>query len=124
MIRTFNAALMVAGALALVSVYTLKFQAEGTVSEKIALERQIDRQEQELKLLRADWAVLNQPSQIEPIVRRHEDVLKLAIVGAGQFKSFDDLPMRPKTLDAQDLTSFLNSIEEGVDPIAALIEAN
>lgn len=124
MIRSLNFILLFAGVLALVAVYTVKFQVEDIAGVKLSMERQIAEQEIELRALRADWAVLNQPGQIEPIIRRHQDTLKLAVVGADQFKTFDDLPMRPVTMNADGLTAFIKAIEDGYDPIAALIEAN
>ena len=52
MIRTLNFVLMCTSALALIGVYGLKYSVEETASEKAALERQIERQEGQLSLLR------------------------------------------------------------------------
>jgi len=124
MIRWLNLTLLLASAVALVGVYGLKFQSEGTAAERAALERKIAAQQQQLSMLKADWAVLLQPGHIEPIVNRHAEALQLAVISPEQYKTFDDLPMRPDNLDAAALTQFLEAIESGVDPIAALIEAN
>jgi len=124
MIRWLNLGLLVASAVALVGVYGVKFHSEGTAAERAALERQIGEQQRQLSMLKADWAVLVQPGHIEPIIQRHAEALGLQTVSPKQIKSFDDLPMRPDDLDPAALTQFLNAIESGVDPIAALIEAN
>ncbi len=124
MIRVLNTILAVACAVALIGVYGLKFQSEGVAGRKIELGQTIIDQQNQLSLLRADWAYVNQPSYIEPIIDRHAETLDLAIIGAKQFKSLDELPMRPAQLDPDALTVLLNSLETGVDPIAALIEAN
>lgn len=124
MIRVFNLVLALACVLALGGVYALKFQSEGIASRKLALESEIADQQDRLSLLRADWAYVNQPGYLEPIIDRHAENLGLAVIGASQFKSIDDLPMRPARPDPDALTALLQSLEIGVDPIAALIEAN
>ena len=71
----------------------------------------------------ADWAYLNQPSHIQPIVDRHSEALNLQIAAASQFGSFDDLPMRPQMrLDTESLDALFEAIEAGEDPIGALLE--
>lgn len=124
MIRVLNILLATTCVLALIGVYGLKFQSEGVAGRKIALATEIAEQENRLSLLRADWAYVNEPGYIEPIIARHQDTLGLAVIGARQFRSVDDLPMRPAPLDPEALTTLLQSLEAGVDPIAALIEAN
>lgn len=124
MIRALNLMLAIACMVALIGVYGLKFQSEGVAGRKIALEAEIADQQDQLSLLRADWAYVNQPGYLGPIVDRHAEALDLAIVSSRQFKSLDDLPMRPAKPDADALTALLQSLEAGVDPIAALIEAN
>ena len=124
MIRYLNLILAVACGLGLIGVYALKYQSEGVASRRVALELKIADQEDQLSLLRADWAYVTQPGYLQPIITRHVDALELAQIDAKQFKSIDDLPMRPATLDPDALTSLLESLDSGVDPIAALIEAN
>ncbi len=72
MIRRINVFLILTSILMLIGVYMLKFSIEGTASERSALQAFISEQEGQLSLLQADWAVLNQPAYIEPIVRRHQ----------------------------------------------------
>ncbi len=124
MIRALNIVLAVACVLALIGVYGLKFQSEGVAGRQLALATEIASQHNQLSLLRADWAYVNQPGYLEPIIDRHAETLDLALLSAKQFKSIDDLPMRPARLDPDALTALLKSLESGVDPIAALIEAN
>ena len=126
MIRGLNVILLVVGVVALVGVYALKYQSGTIAADKAGIERKIAEQNAELSLLRADWAFVNQPGHIEPIVRRHEEVLQLAIAEPTQFKSFEDLPMRPKRVkpDEAALAALFEALAAGKDPIAALIEAN
>lgn len=122
MIQKFNLFLLVVATVTLASVYILKFSIEHTAGEKRALEAHIEEQEAELSLLKADWAVLNQPGHIAPIVRRHQEALQLAEVSPKQFGSFSDLPMRPAQPDAGAMNDLFEMLEAGVDPIGAILE--
>lgn len=125
MIRTLNIILTFTSALALIGVYGLKYAVEDIASEKAAIERQIERQEGQLSLLKADWAYLNQPTHVAPIVARHADALGLVPIKPQQFGSFADLPMRPVVeKDVEALDSLFESLESGFDPIEQLIQAN
>jgi len=122
MIQKFNLVLLVVCVVALASVYILKFSIEHTAGEKRGLEAHIAEQEAELSLLKADWAVLNQPGHIAPIVRRHQEALQLAQVSPRQFGSFTDIPMRPAQPDAGAMNDLFEMLEAGVDPIGAILE--
>lgn len=122
MIRNLNIILIFVSVLVLSGVYALKFSIEHTASERTALIAQIDSQEGELSLLKADEAVLSQPGYIEPIVRRHELALAIAPVKQEQFGAFADLPMRPAKPNSSAMDSLFLSLEAGVDPIDAILE--
>lgn len=124
MIRTFNILMVCTSIVALVVVYGMKYSAEDTAGEKRALERQIDRQQGELSLLQADWAYLNQPAHVAPIVTRHAEALNLLPTKPEQFGVFDDIPMRPiAAKDDTALNDLFTSLEAGIDPIEQLIES-
>ena len=118
MIRTLNIVLTLTSVAALVGVYALKYSVEETASAKSAIERTIARQESDLSMLKADWAYLNQPSHIEPIVDRHLEALNLQPLKQSQIGAFDLIPMRPPAPDTEGLTELLESLEAGVDPAA------
>lgn len=125
MIRTLNILMVGTSLLGLVGVYGLKYSVEETASEKVRIERQIDRQEAELSLLQADWAYLNQPAHVAPIVVRHQAALGLEPVKQEQFSNMDGLPMRPvEEPDTIALDALFESLDAGIDPIEQLIEAN
>lgn len=125
MIKGLNIVLAVTCLFAMIAVYALKYQTVDIANEKLALERKIGSQQNELSLLKADWAYLNQPGRLAPIIQRHADILKLQPIDQEQYIRIADLPMRPaETLNQDALTSLLESLENGVDPIAALIEAS
>jgi hypothetical protein len=124
MIKTLNAIMVCTSLVGLVGVYALKFQVEDTASAKSAIERRIERQQASLSLLQAEWAYLNQPTHVAPIVARHQDVLMLEPIKPTQFAAMDSLPMRPVVQpDTSALDELFLSLESGVDPIEQLIEA-
>jgi hypothetical protein len=116
MIRTLNFLLLGTCVAALIGVYALKFSVEETAAKKVAVERRIDQQNGQLSLLKADWAYLNQPAHVAPIVARHEEALGLAPVKPEQFGSLASLPMRPAAPDAAALNDLFQSLNAGVDP--------
>ena len=125
MIRTLNVLMVGTSLLGLVGVYGLKYSVEETASEKARIERQIDRQEGELSLLKADWAYLNQPAHVEPIVARHQQALGLEPVKQQQFGTLEGLPMRPvEAPNTAALDALFESLDAGIDPIEQLIEMN
>lgn len=121
MIRNLNIILIFSAIVMLAGVYTLKFSIENTASQRTALIAQIDEQEGQISLLKADEAVLNQPGHIEPIVKRHQLALAIEPVRQEQFGSFADLPMRPAKPNSAAMDSLFQSLEAGVDPIDAIL---
>ena len=121
MMRSLNIFLIFTSVVMLAGVYALKFSIEHTASERTALAAHIEDQEGQLSLLKADWAVLNQPGHIEPIVRRHEMALGIAPVKQEQFGSFAALRMRPAEPDTNALDALFESLDAGIDPIEAIL---
>jgi hypothetical protein len=121
MIRTLNVILVMSSICALVGVYALKYSVGETASEKSAIQRQIERQQADLSLLKADWAFLNQPANVGPIVTRHVAELNLQPLAQEQFGRFDNLPMRMTAPDGDALDSLFEALDSGVDPIQQLI---
>ena len=123
MIRTLNIILAIASMVALVGVYAQKHISETTAEEVARLERAIEDKQEQLSILRADWAYLNQPSHIQALVRPHNEVLGMQVAQVQQFVTFNDLPMRPQMrLDTDALDALFQTIEDGEDPIGNLLE--
>ncbi len=121
MIRTLNVVFVISSICALVGVYALKYTVEETASEKVAIQRHIDRQQADLSLLKADWAFLNQPANVAPIITRHVAELNLQSLSQEQFGRFDVLPMRLAQPDSMALDTLFEALDSGVDPIQQLI---
>lgn len=122
MIRTLNIVFTLTSIAALVGVYALKYSVEETASAKAAIEHTISRQEADLSLLKADWAYLNQPAHVGPIVTRHVDQLGLQPLKQAQILSFDIIPMRPEAPDNDAMTALFESLESGNDPADAPLQ--
>lgn len=122
-LRNVNIVLAVTAAIMLVGVYAQKHMAETTADQMRALEDAIARQRATLSILKADWAYLNQPTQLQAIVDRHNEALNLHVPEVEQFGTFAALPMRPQMrLDTEALDALFETIETGQDPIGSLIE--
>lgn len=122
-LQRLNIILGIIAVIAVVAVYSQKHMAELTAEEIGRVEASIAKQQADLSILKADWAYLNQPTHIQPIVDRHNDVLNLQIAQVKQFGSFADLPMRPQQrLDTEALDALFETIEAGEDPIGSLLE--
>ncbi|WP_417310941.1 cell division protein FtsL [Devosia sp.] len=123
MIKTINAVMLCTSLFGLIGVYALKYSVADLASEKVGIERKIEKQEGRLSLLKADWAYLNQPAHVAPIVARHQTALNLQPIMQSQFGDFN-LPMRPPAPDTSALDDLLQMLDDGIDPIEQLIEAN
>src|SRR5690606_23806420 len=109
--------------IAVVAVYSQKHMAELTAEQIGRVEASIAKQQADLSILKADWAYLNQPTHIQPIVDRHHDDLNLQMAQAKQFGSFEARLMRPQQrLDTDALDALFETIEAGEDPIGSLLE--
>lgn len=124
MIRTINIILLFTSLLALTAVYLIKFSVEETAGTRRSLQSQIEKQEADLSMIKADWAYLTQPTHIDPIVKRHADVLKLAVLDQKMIKGEEALaalPMRPIIVPDNDaLNDLFNSLDLGIDPVDGL----
>lgn len=122
-LHRLNIILGIIAVVAVVAVYSQKHMAELTAEEIGRIEAAIAGQQAELSILKADWAYLNQPTHIQPIVDRHNDVLNLQVAEVEQFGTFEELPMRPQQrLDTEALDALFETIEAGEDPIGSLLE--
>ena len=122
MIRTLNVIFVITAIGMLIAVYALKYSVADVAADKSDLQRTIERQQADLSLLKADWAFLNQPANVAPIVTRHTAELNLQLLAQDQFGGFDNLPMRLKAPDQNALDTLFQSLNSGVDPIQQIIK--
>lgn len=79
-------------ALASVGTFQLKYRVQVQEQELTRLDRQIQHDRDEVQVLRAEWAHLNDPNRLSDLARRHLD---LAPVAGLQIVRFDVIPARP-----------------------------
>ena len=95
MMRFLQIVSVVAATAVAIFVFQVKYRAE-TVAERAAdLQRRIDHENEAVSMLRAEWALLNQPTRVQELVARHEDALKLEPLDPKQIVRFEQLPLRP-----------------------------
>ena len=117
MLKVINTALFALTVVGFVGVYAMKYQAEKVGAEIAATETRITRKTEILSAMKANWAFLNQPSTIEPIVIRHAEALGIAPVASQQFGTIDAIPMRPATEpNSEAIAMLLLALEAGLDP--------
>lgn len=94
-------------ALASVGTFQLKYRVQAQEQELTRLDRQIQHDRDDIQVLRAEWAHLNDPNRLSDLARRHLD---LAPVAGVQIVRFEVLPQRAAPAPG-----------ESADPIATLL---
>jgi hypothetical protein len=79
-------------ALAGFGLFQLKYRVQGQEQELAHLFREIQNDRDQIQVLRAEWAHLNDPHRLADLARRYLD---LAPVAGLQIVRFDTLPPRP-----------------------------
>lgn len=102
MIRWLQITSVAIVAFAALMVFQLKYRAEA-VSDRVAvMQKKVDREQEAITLLRAEWSFLIQPSRLQALVERHNERLKLQPVEPGQIIHLDLVPARPVGVVAAD----------------------
>ena len=76
-------------------LFQLKYRVQGQEQELARLFHQIQNDRDQIQVLRAEWAHLNDPHRLADLARRYLD---LAPVAGVQIVRFDTLPARPTPL--------------------------
>ena len=100
MFRTFDAILVVVMTAAATVTYTIKHKAENKLEEVRKLDAEIMLEEHTIDLLRADWALLTQPTRLNRLVKTYEGDLKLVPTESTQLVQPMELPMPTAELPA------------------------
>ncbi|MBL6431208.1 MAG: hypothetical protein HPM95_08505 [Alphaproteobacteria bacterium] len=59
----------------------------------------IDEEREQLKLLRAEWSLLNDPGRLQRLVERYNDHLNLQPLEVEQITRIEDVPIKPMKLE-------------------------
>ena len=86
-LRIINIVLACSVVVLAVWMYELKYGVRGAVTEKAALEREIEKTKQDITLLKAEWSHLTRPKRLQAMAKRHLGLKRLRpdhIVGEGE----------------------------------------
>ena len=72
--------------------YKVKYDTHIALDRVEKLEKKIVAEREEIKLLKADWALYNSPSRLQRLVDKYRDELNLAPLQPGQIGTVDQLP--------------------------------
>ena len=97
--RLINVSMILLMLVGAISVYTVKNRSERVTHEIDNLRADIEEEEQAIAALKAEWAVLRQPSLLQAQLARHKDQLALEPIQPAQFGSVAELPDRPLTIE-------------------------
>jgi hypothetical protein len=93
--RVFNLVLLVAMIVGAAVTYDMKHKAELAAERNARLEAAIAKDKDSIALLRAEWALLTQPSRLQELVDKYADHFKLQTFSPTQIATIDEIPMRP-----------------------------
>ena len=72
--------------------FQIKHQAELSAKQLNRLRADIQRQNEKIVLLEADWAIITSPDYLEPIAKKYQEQLGLKQMESTQIISLDELP--------------------------------
>lgn len=93
MLRTLDIVLIVIMTAAATVTYTIKHNAENKLEEVRRLDAAIKLEEDTIDLLKADWALLSQPSRLDRLVTAYQQDLALQPTAPTQLIHPEELPM-------------------------------
>ncbi len=73
-----------------VGLYDIKYRAESADRHARQLEQRIAKEQEAIRVLRAEWSYLNQPERLQGLANRYTELKPLT---AEQIGSFEDVPM-------------------------------
>jgi hypothetical protein len=102
MFRTLDIILVVVMTAVAAVTYTIKHQAELKLEEVHKIEAEIKLERDTIDLLRADWALLTQPSRLTRLIDTYKTELQLAPTESTQLVQPSELPMLKAELPVFD----------------------
>jgi len=96
--------------------YQENYQTQDATAKSEELRQNIQRSQERLRVLRAEWAYLNRPDRLRDLVELNYDSLELLPMQADQFGTVDQVPYpRDETqliLEGVDLSAPQSASEE------------
>ena len=117
MIRTFDILLIGTMAAAAAVTYQVKHLADNKLEEVRRLEAEIKLEEDTIDLLKADWALLTQPSRLQRLINVYGAELELQPTAPDQLARPVELPMPKDQLPRPEMAEG----DKAQDPVKDLI---
>lgn len=117
MLKTFDLILIGAMIAAATVTYQIKHHAENKLEDVRKLEAEIKLEHDTIDLLKADWALLTQPSRLEKLIAVYSKELKLEPTAPTQLARPNELPMLRDRLPKEAATETLEGLIGEADKI-------
>jgi cell division protein FtsL len=98
--RLIESTVVVTTIVVAIALYTFKYDTENAAGRIADLKREIAKQDDAIRILRAEWSLLNQPDRLQKLAERH---LELEPVKPEQIKTYADLPRKSPNDELADL---------------------
>lgn len=108
LVRYLNLVFVLAVIIGAAVVFDMKMAAERS-SERVAeLKRQIDDEREAIRLLKAEWSLLNQPHRLQGLAERYSEYLQLQPLEPKQIVQLNDLPVKPVMLEPVGIDALID----------------
>lgn len=76
-------------------LYLVKYRVQDVKDEVVALQQNIDEEQESIQLLKAEWSYLNRPDRLEHLALQY---LSLQPISPVHMVNWDDVPLKDHTL--------------------------
>lgn len=90
--------------------YSENYKTQASLDRSHALQGEIGRMQEEMAVLRAEWAYLNRPDRLRDLAQMNYDKLELNVLEPGQFGRVDQVAFAEDEMP--DLTGAIDVIGE------------
>lgn len=108
LVRYLNLVFVLAVIIGAAVVFDMKMAAERSSERVSELKRQIDEEREAIRLLKAEWSLLNQPHRLQGLAERYSEYLQLQPLEPKQIVQLNDLPVKPVMLEPAGIDALID----------------
>ena len=108
LVRYLNLVFVLAVIIGAAVVFDMKMAAERSSERVSELKRQIDEEREAIRLLKAEWSLLNQPHRLQGLAERYSEYLQLQPLEPKQIVQLNDLPVKPVMLEPVGIDALID----------------
>lgn len=108
--RWYNILFVVLALTASIALYQMKYDNRDLRKKVAEIEREIAREEDAVKVLRAEWSLLTQPARIETLSEKYLNLQQLSPAQIWREKNLVDLP-DARAISKEDADKLQNLLE-------------